>query len=278
MSKWHRVAVSGKTADGRVITKEEIADMAETYDAEVYTARIWPEHYRFMPLGEVTEVKAEPFKIKGEEELALYVRYEANASYDYFKKYGEKIHGSVEIRNNMPRMNGKSYLSGLGVTDSPASFGTEKLYALNQFNNKYQDVQADNITPFIEMATLEEEPIDNSSNSDESGVKNFTAVMMETFEAFAAKFSKKDEENTTQNYFTKEETTKLFTDNLQTLLEKVGEHFSQETETLTEQVKELKSELDELNQTFTKLKETPEITLEDDGLIFGEGEADRYVS
>ncbi|AOA70850.1 GPO family capsid scaffolding protein [Stenotrophomonas rhizophila] len=45
-SQFFRVAVEGATTDGRVIERQQIVEMAETYDPEVYGARIWVEHYR----------------------------------------------------------------------------------------------------------------------------------------------------------------------------------------------------------------------------------------
>ncbi|HFL6942989.1 TPA: GPO family capsid scaffolding protein, partial [Stenotrophomonas maltophilia] len=65
-SEFFRVAVEGATTDGRVIERQQIADIAETYDPEVYGARIWLEHFRstlpdspFRAYGDVLAVKAE---------------------------------------------------------------------------------------------------------------------------------------------------------------------------------------------------------------------------
>lgn len=155
-NKWYRVAVSGQTIDGRVITKQEIKDMAETYDPAIYTAKIWPEHFKWSTVGDVTAARYEEYELNGEKELALYVQYESNPNYDFYKRYGEKAHGSVEIFNNMPRFEGRSYLIGLGVTDRPASFGTEKLYAIQEFNTKFNESEKESfITPFVEMSVLE---------------------------------------------------------------------------------------------------------------------------
>ena len=64
-SEFFRVAVEGATTDGRVIERQQIADIAETYDPEVYGARIWLEHFRstlpdspFRAYGDVLAVKA----------------------------------------------------------------------------------------------------------------------------------------------------------------------------------------------------------------------------
>lgn len=41
---WLCVATEGDTVDGRVIERQWIIDMGETYDYSHYVALIWPEH------------------------------------------------------------------------------------------------------------------------------------------------------------------------------------------------------------------------------------------
>ncbi|HBM2757206.1 TPA: GPO family capsid scaffolding protein, partial [Enterobacter hormaechei subsp. xiangfangensis] len=41
---WLCVATEGDTVDGRVLERQWIIDMAETYDPNHYAALIWPEH------------------------------------------------------------------------------------------------------------------------------------------------------------------------------------------------------------------------------------------
>lgn len=61
---WLCIATEGETVDGREILPEEIIEMAETYDTDLYTAMIWPRHNkpgedRGDPLGEVIELQAD---------------------------------------------------------------------------------------------------------------------------------------------------------------------------------------------------------------------------
>jgi hypothetical protein len=126
-----RAAVEGKTADGREITAQQLQQMAESYDPNVYAAHIWPEHIRgvtadsiFKSLGDVAEVKAE--SIKGGQldgKLALYVKLQPHPELVNMVRNGQKVHLSVEIHPKFPTTGG-AYLMGLGVTDSPASLGT----------------------------------------------------------------------------------------------------------------------------------------------------------
>ncbi|MFB4683093.1 GPO family capsid scaffolding protein, partial [Enterobacter hormaechei subsp. steigerwaltii] len=46
VSKWFRIGVEGDTCDGRVISGEDIQDMADTFDPRVYGCRINLEHLR----------------------------------------------------------------------------------------------------------------------------------------------------------------------------------------------------------------------------------------
>ena len=131
-TEWLRACVEGKTVDGREISAAQIQEMADSYDPSVYRAEIWLEHMRgllpdsmFKSLGFVAEVKAESIKagvLAGK--LALYVKLVPGVDLINMVRNGQKVHLSVEI---MPFMDAvqSAYLLGVGVTDSPASIGTE---------------------------------------------------------------------------------------------------------------------------------------------------------
>ena len=126
------IATSGYTVDGRQITKQELHEMADSYDPEYYTANLWPEHRRWFNMGQVVEVKAEENE-KGETELFAVIA--PNQELIEQNRAGQYLFTSIEIAPNF-RNSGKAYLSGLGVTDSPASVGTTKL---NFFNTEQKD-------------------------------------------------------------------------------------------------------------------------------------------
>lgn len=130
-TEWIRAAVSGETVDGRVITEQQLIDIADTYDLEVYAAHIWLEHIRgilpadlFKSLGDVVQVKTERIT-DGVlmDKLGLYVILEPSPDLIAMVRNGQKVHLSVEIEPDFAGT-GKAYLMGLGVTDSPASIGT----------------------------------------------------------------------------------------------------------------------------------------------------------
>lgn len=118
-----KIAQSGPCADGRTIDPQWLRDMAETYDPEVYRAKIWPEHIRFgNNYGTVVELKAE----EAEGVVSLLARLAANAQYIWDNQYDQLLSFSIEVLENFAG-SGKAYLAGLGITDSPASLGTDEL-------------------------------------------------------------------------------------------------------------------------------------------------------
>lgn len=132
-SKFFRVAVEGATSDGRVIDGAQLREMAATYNREKYGARIFIEHirgynpeYGFRAMGDVLAVKTDTVKIDGQDRLALFAQIEPTDEMVALVKAKQKIYSSMEITPDFAG-SGKAYLSGLGITDSPASLGTEIL-------------------------------------------------------------------------------------------------------------------------------------------------------
>ncbi|MGU3447603.1 GPO family capsid scaffolding protein [Enterobacteriaceae bacterium C34A] len=135
ISKWFRIGVEGDTCDGRVISGEDIKDMASTFDPRVYGCRINLEHIRsvipdtpFCRYGDVVELKAEVIDddsaLKGK--LALFGKIAPLDNLIAMVAKGQKVYTSMEIRPNFANT-GKCGLIGLAVTDDPASLGTEYL-------------------------------------------------------------------------------------------------------------------------------------------------------
>ena len=132
-SKFFRVAVEGATTDGRTIDRGLIEQMAASFDPQKYGARVWMEHIRstvadspFQAYGDVTALKAEEITLDGKKKLALFAQIEPLPALVAMNKARQKIYTSVEINPKFGD-SGQAYLMGLGVTDSPASLGTEML-------------------------------------------------------------------------------------------------------------------------------------------------------
>lgn len=132
-AKWFRVGVSGPTTDGRVIQPKWLTEMAETYDPDKYGARINMEHFKslypdsaFRAYGDVLALKVETFQIDGQDRTALYAQIDPTDDLVLMIQARQKVYTSMEIKENFAA-SGKFYLSGLAVTDDPASLGTEML-------------------------------------------------------------------------------------------------------------------------------------------------------
>ena len=123
ITKFVKVAQSGPTVDGRNIDPQWLRDMAEIYDPALYRAKIWPDHLRWgNNYGSVVALKSE----EKDGLVSLYASFAPNAQYLLSNQYDQKLSFSIEVLENFAGT-GKFYLGGLGVTDSPASLGTDEL-------------------------------------------------------------------------------------------------------------------------------------------------------
>ena len=124
VTDWLCIATEGDTVDGRQIYREWVIDMGETYDPKHYGSMIWPEHSR--DWGNFGEVAACMWQ-DGEDGLArLYAKITPNNNLLWANREGQLLYFSIEPEENW-RGSGRTYLSGLAVTDQPASVGTTRL-------------------------------------------------------------------------------------------------------------------------------------------------------
>lgn len=170
VSKFFRIGVEGDTCDGRIISGNDIQEMAESFDPRVYGCRINLEHIRglfpdgdFKRLGDVVELKAE--KIDDDSALngkwALFARITPTDDLIAMNKKLQKVYTSMEIQPNFANT-GKCYLVGLAVTDDPASLGTEYLeFCSNAKHNPLQRFKAnpENVFSAATLAELEFEDV-----------------------------------------------------------------------------------------------------------------------
>lgn len=148
--KKFRVAVSGNTVDGREIQPQHLRDAAANYSPEVYGARVNIEHYLSMfpgsdfgAMGDVVALSTEDITdgpLAGR--TALYAEIEPSDRMVQMTNKGQKVYSSIELHPQFA-LNGKAYVVGLAMTDTPASLGTERLkFAAQQrasvmaFNNQ----------------------------------------------------------------------------------------------------------------------------------------------
>ena len=132
-TSFFRVATEGATTDGRVIDRNTITQLAASFNPATYGARIWMEHIRgiysdspFKAYGDVIAVKAEEVDTDSGKKMALFAQISPTPELIAMTRARQKIYTSLEIDPNFAKT-GQPYLVGLGVTDSPASLGTEIL-------------------------------------------------------------------------------------------------------------------------------------------------------
>ncbi len=129
-SKPVRICTEGATTDGRTVQRSWLTDIENSYDPNVYGARINIDHLNmsYMPrLGDVESVYTEEIKdgaLKGK--LALYATLKPTADLIEMNKKRQKVYTSAEIAPKFADT-GAAYLVGLAVTDNPASLGTQML-------------------------------------------------------------------------------------------------------------------------------------------------------
>ena len=152
---WVCIATEGQTVDERQIKREWLTDMAESYDPEFYSASLWPDHQRYYAMGDVLALKAE--EVDGK--MKLFAQLSPTRDLIYYNQTGQYKFCSIEPVEDFAG-DGKTYLFGLGVTDTPASTGTTRL----QFASKQ-----------IPAVTCASEPLTLGSLS-ESSQQNDTGI------------------------------------------------------------------------------------------------------
>ncbi|WP_200541126.1 GPO family capsid scaffolding protein, partial [Klebsiella pneumoniae] len=154
------------------------------YNPEVYGARVNIEHYLSMfpnsdfgAMGDVVALSTEDITdgpLAGR--TALYAEIEPSDRMVQMTDKGQKVYSSIELHPQFA-LNGKAYVVGLAMTDTPASLGTDRLkFAAQQrasvmaFNNQQGEA------PMFTEA-LEAEVIELAAQRSDEGVKWFNRVM-----------------------------------------------------------------------------------------------------
>ena len=193
---WRVIGVSGETADGRTILAKELQEMADQYDPEIYGARINLEHMNFLfpdfagGYGDVVELKAEPWA-KDETKTALLAKLNITDSLQKLWDSGQKIYTSMEITPRFADTN-KAYLTGLAITDTPASLGTTANYTAAKTKAEEKIFTAYRQTETQEIAMTQPQ----DSNQAENQAKPLTEEHAESIfsRLFAKYFGKKEPE------------------------------------------------------------------------------------
>lgn len=245
LTDWTRIGLSGATVDGREIKAEWLEQAAKNYNTDTYTANINYEHRSWYGnFGQVQELKT----AKENGKTALYARVRPDANLLVLnKREGDKLFTSMEIRPKFSDT-GEAYLTGLALTDDPASLGTQ------QFNFSKED---DSVKPVIYVAeACEVGKFSIDQGQDENELNLFKKMAKKL--GFSVVEKTEDDE-------TPSEATQLFTQLKETIesikapdLTKLfskdaGEKLQQDYTALKEANDTLKTEHDTLKEKFTEL-------------------------
>lgn len=195
-SKFFRVATEGATTDGRSISSEWLKQIAKNFNPAKYGARIWLEHLRgvypdsaFRAYGDVSAVEVREVEDK---KLALFAQIQPLPELVDMVKKGQKIYTSIEVTPKFADT-GEAYLTGLGVTDSPASLGTEVL-AFAQQNPNASPFTGRKSSPEALFSAAVEASIEFETTEDggEKLAQKFSDTLKGVLEKFKGKASSDD--------------------------------------------------------------------------------------
>lgn len=246
-TKPFRVAVSGKTVDGRQIPAQDIIEMAETYNTELYQARINLEHLlsiypesTFKAYGDVIAVEAREEEIAGEQVMSLYATLEVIEDLEAINQSHQKIFTSIEYMPNF-RGSDKAYLTGLALTDTPASVGTEalKFVVANEATINYS------ASIETEKLTAAEEPEQPEEGAKRGGFFNLKNI-----------FNRNDLQLNAL-----EDETRAGFKSVERLFEEVADEITQ----LTEETRKLSDQLAQQQEAINTLNQLANTPANDDG-------------
>lgn len=254
-TKFTRIAVSGPTIDGRQITAQQIDEMAASYNVATYKANIWMEHLRgmypggdFGCYGHVLSLKAEDFEVNGTKQRALYAEMEVTPALIEWNAKNQKKGFSIEITPKFAETN-QAYLSGLAVTDSPASLGTESL----QFN-----IQVRKEPEHLFTTALEFTGIDYAEGEDQTGVAIIGTNERGLLKYVKGLFDAYREQTAPQPVVPPTTEPKQFNfGELESVLNKFAEKQDEVIAKITQENKTLSDAFNALQNEFNSLKQTP---------------------
>lgn len=237
---WLNVAREGMTMDGREIFAQDLIDMADNYDPDIYSAQINYNHYSSWRMGKVLELKTITDK---HSKIRLQARLAPSIELCKMNASQQAVHFSIEICPDF-QATGKAYLDGLAVTDAPASTGTSELKLFSRTKGNYFGYPEE-VTLFDDQSVVEHF-LKSASEKDES--KNFS---------FKNLFKSKTPENHSKN----EGEDDMTPEQQAALISGMGEAFASALKPVTEKL----GDLDEKFSKFGADEEAEEKPEDKDG-------------
>ncbi len=203
-----RIALSGATIDGRTIEAKWLTQAAKNYSPEVYTARINCDHYsgwgldkdgRFGSFGTILGLSTETLKDSGK--VALLADVELNERGVAAIKADQKVFSSIEVWPEFADT-GEAYVSGLAMTDTPASLGTQRMSfttlpadatcSARPFTEAAKAAKADQVHAFALAHPLDLNADDEGEGEDDTAANGWRAGFTAWRAGLAARFAKRD--------------------------------------------------------------------------------------
>lgn len=176
LTDWQVIGTAGDTIDGREIEDGWLDEAVESFDLTNYTPVINAEHMRYYgSFGSVYKLKTGSDS-RGRKNLQA--RLKPNFSMCELNKEGQKLFTSMEL---WPGPDGKWMLTGLALTDNPASFGTS---AVKLFSKDGNDDKRYSIPTEIELFENEKTPDAESEIPENKLVSALTKLFGNNFSQY----------------------------------------------------------------------------------------------
>lgn len=249
--KFFRIATEGATSDGRVIDRQMIVQMAASYDPQTYGARINMEHIRgydptglFKAYGDVLALKTE----EQDGKMRLFAQLDPTAELVAFNKARQKVFCSMEVNPDFADT-GEAYLTGLAVTDNPASLGCEMLaFSAKAKVNPLAERKQDPQNLFTEAVEITLDFSEEKSEAKGKDSSNLSATIKRMF----SRQDKTEATNEAKHADTNEAVTALAAE-----VKSMADTFSKvlkAVETVAERVDKVQEAQDTANKEFSTLK------------------------
>lgn len=186
------ILTAGPTVDGRLIEQQVIDDIAEFYDPKTYNARINEEHWSWgAKFGSVLSVE--------KRENQLFAVLKPNALFLSVIEQGQLLHTSCEITHDFAK-SGKSYLTGLALTDEPASLGTTEIHLSAKDKGKNKDENKESLSS---GSTIGKDEFSVPEQQNEQEDRKLFARIKHMFSSSAEQTIQTEEENEAMDKETK---------------------------------------------------------------------------
>ncbi|KXO12442.1 Phage capsid scaffolding protein [Moritella sp. JT01] len=284
------IAAMGLTVDGREISEKDIDDIVATYKYKKYGARINLDHecnwsgwaaknlsnidIKGGMLGDVIGLSTG----KNEDGIkVLYAVLSPNASFVQLNQADQAVYFSIEIDRDFME-SGQTYLTGLAVTDYPASTYTDRIHFSQQDKDNTNHTSSDTDLFKVSLAldeagkptkSLFKQLFNFKKDNDDMTREELAAAMADALGEPLLKFSQTLEANTqaTQDLLAKQGTTTAPLDDVNT-----GTEADISTDKPTAEFSALDGKVEGLVEQIAALTKTVNDAIKDPASTTTEGE------